>query len=314
MDDPLIALTPGPTLPIAPPIAAARRATLSAMADLLAVPDGRLEAAWPWRPGDPEDVDVRYGFYRIDERLEEAAAAIAHGRAGSGEGADVGPAVPILASATAARWELRGALAAVDDTILDGDPGGGEWSIRRTLGHIVGGQRSYGWYSAWWLERGHADGPLPERPGDDRIPPEPEEEAEAVGSGPQILGRLDDLIDLAAGRFGSLDDRGLAVPARWSGLPVDLRFRLGRWGSHIREHTVQVDKTLAMLGQPTSEVERLVRIVAATYGRLEALVFARSDEVIARPFESGGSAAAVLEAGAREVAQLAQSVRRAATG
>ena len=52
-------------------------------------------------------------------------------------------------------------------------------------------------------------------------------------------------------------------------IPID--FRLGRYGSHIREHTVQVDKTLAMTGRQPTEVERICRLILGSYGRLEAL-------------------------------------------
>ncbi|MGZ8502590.1 MAG: DinB family protein [Candidatus Limnocylindrales bacterium] len=312
MNDPLLELTPGPTLPVAAPILTARAGLLAAIDDLLVVPDAALELVWEWRPGFLDNTDVRYGFYRIHERLEEAAAAIVHGRAAAGEGPGIGPAVALLGPATAARWELRAAIAPLQTQDLDADPGGGEWTVRRTLGHTVGGQRSYGWYSAWWLDRGHAPGPLPERPGDARMPAEPDEDDEAIGSPAEILARLDELVDNAMGRFAGLTEDELSIPARWSGLPVDLRFRIGRWGSHIREHTVQVDKTLAMTGRPATEVERLVRLIGASYGRLEGLVVARSDAVLNRPWPHGGSAALVLESCADEVRALAASVGVAA--
>ena len=40
----------------------------------------------------------------------------------------------------------------------------------------------------------------------------------------------------------------------------------------MREHTIQVEKTLAMLGRRPTEVDRLVRLLLAAYGRLEAVV------------------------------------------
>lgn len=310
--DPLLALTPGPTLPVPASVLAARLAIVGAIDALAAIPDTVLEAPWRWRADDPLDADVRYGFYRIHERLEEAAAAILAGRAVAGEGAGVRPAVPILGSATAARWELRALVAPLAGADLDRDPGGGEWTIRQTLGHIVGSQRSYGWYCAWWYDRGHAPGPLPQRAVDARMPEEPSELDEAVGDLPEILARLDELIDVGAGRFAGLDAAGLAIPGRWSGLPVDLGFRIGRWGSHIREHAIQIDKTLLLIGRPTTEVDRLVRLVGASYGRLESLVFARSDADLARPWPDGGSAADGLTACADDIGELAASVAVAA--
>ncbi len=312
MDDPLIELTPDPGIPLAPVMVAARAELASTLTDLLTVPDAVLESAWRWRPGDDLDADVRYGFYRIHERLEEAVGRIGRGRMAGGEGPAVGPAVAVLASANGARWELRGAIAALDEADLDRDPGSDEWTVRQTLGHLVASQRGYGWYNAWWLDRGHVPGPLPPRAGDARLPELPDAATEAIGSRVEIMARMDALVDLAGERFATIDDAALAVPARWSGLPVDLAFRLGRLGSHIREHTIQIDKTAAMLARPTTEVERLVRLIGTSYGRLEGLLFARSAETLATPLAGGDSAADILDRCAVDIRELAASVARAA--
>ena len=71
-------------------------------------------------------------------------------------------------------------------------------------------------------------------------------------------------------------------------IPID--FRLGRYGSHIREHTIQVDKTLAMIGRQPTEVERIVRLILGSYGRLEALFVGRTADELERPFADGSSA------------------------
>ena len=88
----------------------------------------------------------------------------------------------------------------------------------------------------------------------------------------------------------------MRVSARWSGVPVTIDFRLGRYGSHIREHTIQVDKTFATLGRQPSEVERLVRLILATYGRLEARFVGRRPADLERPLPDGSSAVAILDA------------------
>jgi hypothetical protein len=311
--DPLTELLPGPGVAATPSIDRGRQAINAAIADMLAVPDGALEAPWRWRPDDSLDADVRYGLYRIHEALEEAIGAIARGRhgPGGGDGDPMGPAVPPLAAATAARWALHGAIAPLTARELDADPGGGEWSIRRTLGHVLSVQESYGWTSAWFISRaGMPD--AGEYAPEGALPPEPDEETGANGEAAEIRARLDELLDVVAERFGGLDDAALAMPGRWSGLPVTIDFRLGRLGSHIREHTVQVDKTLVTLGRPVSEVERLVRLAAESYGHLEATVFARPATDAERRFGKGSSAASIVESAGAEAARLAHSVREAA--
>ena len=56
--------------------------------------------------------------------------------------------------------QLRGTLRFNDEIdravqLLDADPGGGEWSIRLTLGHIISSQRAYVWGTAWWQTHHH---------------------------------------------------------------------------------------------------------------------------------------------------------------
>lgn len=320
MRDPLLELLPGPGIPVHGSITALRAAVAKAVAELATVPDSALESPWPWRSDDPKDADVRYGFYRIHERLEEASAAIPVGMAG-GEGrrmearlaADgVGPAVGLLAAATAARWELHGALAGITDSEIDADPRGREWTIRQTLAHIVNSQRAYGWYTAWWVNRGAIPEPLPEQAGDASMPELPEEGEEGSGSLPEILGRLDDLVDLAASRFALVREDVMAIPARWSGLPVTVGFRIGRWGSHIREHTIQVDKTAAMIGRHPSEVERLIRLIRTSQGRLEGFAFARTAQQLEAPLTAGGSTADILIASTDEIGTLARGIAASA--
>jgi hypothetical protein len=305
LTDPLTELLPARVAPT-PALDRARRVFAAAVTDMLTVQDAALEGAWRWRPDDPSDADVRYGLFRIYEALEEAVAAVARGRAALG-GDRTAPAVPTLATATLAKWALHGAIAPLEAGDLDADPGGGEWSIRRTVGHVLAVQESYGWTSAWFISRaGMPD--AGEYAPDGALPADPDEETVANGDAAAIRARLDGLLDAAAERFGGLDADALAVPGRWSGLPVTIDFRLGRLGSHIREHTIQVDKTLAMIGRSVTEVERLVRLASESFGRLEATIFAQPASDVERAFPDGSNAASIVESGAAEAARLARSV------
>lgn len=306
IDDFLLRHSPAEPQPVAPPLLRARNSVRSALAELSAVPDSAMEEKWPWRGAEAE---IRYGFYRQAEALEEARANAARvlGRAEAGQREEP-PARALVAPATAARWELHGLLAGLSDAELDRDPGNGEWTVRQTLAHVVGGQRAYGWFTAWWLAR--RDAPADDYP--TRVPEEvgnllPAEEGEGVGSIADIGRRLDDIVDLSCGALGGLDDDGLAARSRWSGHAVDIRFRLVRWASHIREHTIQVEKTLAYIDRPTTEVEYLLRLIGAAYGRLE-------EELFMRPETNGAisEALAIAESVASKVTEDAKTVRVAA--
>ncbi len=308
VDPQTVEWTPGPGIELAPEVLALRAVVESAGRQLLAVPDDRLEAVWPWSWGDSDaDVDVRYGFYRICEQLEldrgKALEALIASRSSPHPGALRG------AASTAARWSLHGLLLPLDDADLDRDPGGGEWTIRETMGHIIQSQRFYARYTAWWLSQA---------PSPDAVPPDsvgagiPEPEEEAAGTVADIRARLDALLDLSMARFAGLDRESLARPARWSGAQVPVGFRVGRWGSHLREHTIQVEKTLVMLGRQSTEVERLVRMIYVVYGRLEEVVFGVDNEQFNARSGGVSTAAEVFSNAAIDLAEQPADILAAA--
>jgi hypothetical protein len=311
MQDPLIEYATVPPVPVHPAVLAARGPIARIAEALLAVPDSVLDGHWEWRDVDTGDVELRYGFYRIHELLEAAITSIDVGRSGAGRSQPIGPAVPPLAAMAAARWELHGVLLPLHNEDWDADPGGGEWTIRRTVAHIIGSQRSYGWYNAWYLTKGVVGAEV-ERPSDDRFPPEPTDAEDGAGDPATVRARFDEIVDSNVAASAGLSPDAMGVSARWSGVPVTIDFRLGRYGSHIREHTVQVDKTLVLLGRPPTEVERLVRLVLATYGRLEAALIGRPADALDRPFADGGSPASILTTAVDEALATTAEVGAAA--
>lgn len=277
----------------------ARRLIERGLGDLLTVPDAALDGPWTWP--DHGEADGRYAFFRILEDLEATAAAIDAASAGRS------PAEATVAPATVARWDLFGVLVPLSGTELDADPGRGEWTVRQTVAHIIASQHSYGAYTAWWREQGiqaRWGGSLPDPP-DDLGDPAFDESIAADGTPEEIRARLHRALDEAAARLRDLTPDDLALAARWSGMPVTVGFRQGRWSSHIAEHAVQVDKTLAWLGREPSEVERLVRRLAVAWGLLEAEIWPGQHDDVA--LELAGDAA-------RRAAETAASVRAVAAG
>jgi hypothetical protein len=300
IDERLVEWTPGPSIEPAPEVAPARAAVEDAARRLLRVPDDRLEAAWPW-PGSTSEVDVRYGYYRLFELLEEAQAAVVASLVPSR--VVPAPGGRRGAAATVARWSLHGLLLPLTDADLDSDPGNREWTIRQTLGHMLQSQQFYGSFTAWWLTQAPTPAAIPPV---DLTYAVPSEDELSAGSMSEVRARLDSLLDLAMARLGGLDETQVAVPARWSGGEVTVGFRIGRWASHIREHTIQVEKTYVMLDRPMTEVERLVRLIFEAYGRLEETVFgldASTAQPAAEVFAQAGAAVADLVPGIVEAAE-----------
>ena len=300
----LDATDPALARPLAEGLAIARSDVLAAARDLLATPESTLDQAWGWIGGS--EVEIRYGVYRAAEALELAEIdARLDLRA---EDAVETQSARIVAATTAARWDLHGLLLPLSGYALDADPGGKDWTIRLTLGHVINGQRAYGWSTAWWAANPHelAAPDLPAGVPEDVFASLPDEAtSEAEGTVDVLQARLDAITDLTIERLAGLPDERLALGARWSGFPVTIGFRLGRWSSHIREHTIQVEKTFALLGRVPSEPERLARHLLAAYGRAEATVIGR------RPGDATTVAAKRVALGAAEALQAIHGARMA---
>jgi hypothetical protein len=274
---------------------AARAAVDATLRSLLAVPDGALEKPWPWR--GKSDADVRYGLYHLYEHLEKGQATALRA------GGEVTQAGLVLGQATAALWDLHGLLLPLGE-LLDGDPGGGEWSVRQTLAHVISVERSYASHTAYAVHRLRRDPSLPLRTPEEIYSRVPEEQF-VEGDLATIRRRMDEWHDAGVGWLREVDDdAAMAAGTIWAGFEVDVRFRLHRWPSHFREHTIQVEKTLAMLGYQPTEVARIARVIAHAYGRLEG-------EVVARP-GADGAALAALGASVERVRAHAQELIAAA--
>jgi DinB superfamily len=288
--------------PLPAALIAARGDVVAAARDLLAIPEAALTKPWAWKGGSEDE--IRYGAYRAAEALETAELEARHLVAPTE--AHERRAARLVGPTTAARWDLHGLLLPLDDVVLDADPGGGEWTVRLTMGHVIGGQRFYGWGTAWWLARGYAldDPALPPRIPESFWENAPDEATtEAAGTVEDLRARLDAVTDLTVERLAGMPDASVDLGSRWSGFAVSIGFRIGRWSSHIREHTIQVEKTFAMLDQAPSEPARLVRNLLAAYGRAESTVFGREavDDAVAR-VASGATEARATTADARRAA------------
>ncbi|MGI8517615.1 MAG: DinB family protein [Acidimicrobiia bacterium] len=305
IDGPLLDRTdPSLARPVATGLGSARSDVVAVCQELAAVPESALANEWAWT-GDGSGAEVRYGAYRAAELLEEAEVAASALVAAEDARDDI--AARTISMATSARWDLHGLLLPLDDSLFDADPGGGEWSIRLTMGHVISGQRAYGWGTAWWLSNPFvADDPAMPRGVPDELWETLPDEAttEAEGTVADLRARLDSVLDLTAERLAGLTADTLELGARWMGFPITIGFRLGRWSSHIREHSIQIEKTLAMLGSVPGERERLVRHVLSAYGRAEATVFGRKltpevDEAANRIAGAAAEARSMMSSAAR---------------
>ena len=145
--------------------------------------------------------------------------------------------------------------------LLDRSPAEGEWSLRETLAHLIGVERSYRANTQYSLSRTTAEPIL--MPTERRPAPDP---AHTAGSIFDILDRFATLRAETDDAVAGLSDAELGRPTVTAGFEVDVRYRLHRFASHITEHTNQCTKTVGALGATGGDARAICRRIGAMRG------------------------------------------------
>lgn len=237
------------------------------------VADADLDLEWAWGAYDEEG--VRFSFFRTYEELRALATELAAERRA------LGPAMTtaqrILAQYHAAYRDLQAALLGIGAEETDRPPAEGEWPPRKIVAHIVGAELGFFGVTKYALDR--------HRSGDGRPAAIPDEAWDAIigqdeaslvtmldGPWESIRSYYDTFHERVLLELADMRDEELEAPSMyWEGYALSLRFRLGRFDSHLRQHTVQVDKTLVTIDQAPNEARRLLRLIYAALAEGEGI-------------------------------------------
>lgn len=223
--------------------------------------------AWHYEPY-PAYTDVRYALLHTTLELRQLAAGLHTARQQAG--IPLTTAHYALAQHHAAFRDFEAMLLAFDAARFTAEPAQGEWAAAVILAHVHTVERNF--YAAIL---GTAHHPAPGFLSDEevaRLTREPAhiapatERAAGWANFAQMHARLQ--ADLA-----ELTDAHLAMPSPyWEPDPwPTISFRLHRFESHLREHTNQLEKSLAMFGIRPSEGQMLVRQMMAALADVEGL-------------------------------------------
>jgi len=250
---------------------------------LRALDDDALDLFWAWESYDEEG--VRFGILRTTEQVADAAVEVAARRAEAGAGRS--RAERILGRYLVS-WRELWSVADRADSVVDIAPEEGEWSLRAILDHLVEADFGFLVTIRNGIEQLRTGVVAPRRVGSD----EAWLALAEVEEGPwraAMDGSLDDIrtfhrasrdriVDRLA---GMTDDEMEQMSPFWDGERPN-RFRLGRFESHLRQHTIQAEKAVqATMGAPR-EVERLLRLLARATGDVEAAAI-RADPGLLEP-------------------------------
>ncbi len=236
------------------------------------IPDDDLDRSWAWKDYNSEG--VRFAFFRNLEDLRQLAAEFALSRHTKGQPRS--EAQHILGNYHAAYRDLQAVLLGIDESLFNQPPAEGEWPVRRAYAHILGGDMGFYVAIRYALERYRkADGRpdhIPEEAWDLFLEMTEAAQDRLLGSSYEDLAAFHVTFhDRILGDFAGIRATELDIPARyWEDEPYSLRFRLHRFESHMRQHTIQIEKTLAALGHQTLEAQRLLRWIYSALAEVES--------------------------------------------
>ncbi len=235
--------------------------------------DEDMGREWKWR--DYDDEGLRFALLLTHHELRDLAVRIAALRR-----SEPSQAERILAQYHQTYRDLTGVLAAALTEDLDRAAAEGEWSLREALTHMLRTEHGFLARIRFALER----------------PPtatlDPAADATFLAFRKE---RYDVSDDATGGPIESIRDRFFEIHRRilteladvtdaqleirswsWESEPMQIRFRMHRIEEHLRQHTIQLDKTLALIRPPT-EAHRLVRNIYNALADIESASEAADD-------------------------------------
>jgi hypothetical protein len=289
--------------------------------------DADLERDYTWRY---HDEGLRFALIGAYHELRDLAATLAAERAADGPPVTTAPRV--LAQYHAAYRDLQAALIGVGHDDAQRAPAEGEWPIWLTLAHMIMTEQNFFPRIAHAVERARAGQPpaaMTDAERQDYLARDAAtdstrllwfiygdvvaswEQAQETPPPAAMSGRFDELLayydavhDRVVHELAPLSDADLAAPSLWGeDDEVLVRYRLHRFDAHLRQHTIQVDKTLVALGLAPTESKRLLRLIYAALAEAEGAAIG----ALGIASNAQAAVAAAIAARAEEVAGLVGS-------
>lgn len=232
-----------------------------------------LDQAWAWRA---HNEGVRFAFIGTYHELRDIAVQLAQLRSQSGP--PITLAHRALGQYLAAYRDLQAIMLDVSEDNYDTKPAPGEWPMRYVYGHSVSAQAHFFTLVHYGLERQRSDEEWP------LSLPEGELER-VVGARSEFMNILENshyadmrefyeqLHHRTMTEFANITDiEIMGNTLWWEEEELSLLFRLQRFDAHLRQHTIQAEKTIAQIGYPTSEAKQLLRLIYQALAEVESVL------------------------------------------
>ena len=228
-----------------------------------------MEREWKWKDHDEEG--IRFACFVTLQELRHLAVTLSPLHASR----TPTPAQRILSQYHAAYLDLQAAVLGLSDEDAEKIPSEGEWQVRKVYAHILGAEINFTIAIRYALEKHHTGNWTPDRMSDEdenRLAGMSEEEYQALSSSPlsNMLAYHRNLHSTILDEFSKITNAELDLPSTfWEETRFPIQHRLHRYEAHFVQHTIQIDKTLAAIGQTPTEAKRLIRKIYAALAEAE---------------------------------------------
>ena len=229
-----------------------------------------LERVWVWKDHDEEG--IRFASFVTLQELRHLAVTLA------GLHPKPTAAQHILRQYHAAYMDLQAVLLGVSNEVAEHPPAEEEWAVQRTYAHLLGTDINFTIVVRYALEAHRAGTWSPARYSDedaDRLAKITDEEYLALIRGPldRMIAFHRDLHWQILHDFSQITDEELDLPSTfWEETRFPIQHRLHRYEAHFVQHTVQIEKTLAAIGQAPGESKQLLRRIYAALAEAEGMM------------------------------------------
>jgi hypothetical protein len=241
-----------------------------------ALPDAELERPWHWRG---HDEGIRFAFFVVSRELRELAVRL------DAIQPRAQPVRHILAQYHSAYLDLQAVLYGITHDDANLIPAEKDWPVRRVLAHILGAEIGFSAVIRYALE-GHRAGswqPGPMSDADEiRLIGMSEAEYKALMQGPyeDLFRYHQSLHPRILSEYLTISAAELDLPAAfWEPEPFPIRYRLHRCEAHMRQHTIQVEKTLAAIDLAPNEAKQLIRMLFASLAEVDGYLIGAESAV-----------------------------------
>jgi len=217
--------------------------------------DADMGREWKWH--DYDDEGLRFALLLTHHELRDLAVRLAALRR-----SEPSQAERILAQYHQTYRDLTGVLGGVHTEDLDRAPAEGDWTLRETLKHML--RTEHGFLARIRFALKHPPTATLDPASDAKFlafRKEHYDVSDDAAGGPieSIRDRFFEIHRRILTELADVTDAQLEIRSwSWESEPMPIRFRMHRIEEHLRQHTIQLDKTLAVIRPPT-EAHRLIR-------------------------------------------------------